>query len=252
MRRRLEGIGVVAAPTFRSRAYLQTFESLNLEPEVVLYLDAAEDQWSGAEVLELPLVSGKEPFVFRPGETARETASKNGWHTIEAGSDDINSEEVVRLIDDLDIEILIYSGMPRGLLRQPLLETGKRFLHIHGGYVPAYRAATGFYFGLLEQGGLGVSALWLDAGVDTGPIVAREWYPPIPGMDIDFVMDPAVRADLLGELMLHRLAHGDLPSMSQEGPSESFFVIHPVLKHLALRRAGIVDMAAKVQGDANV
>lgn len=239
MTQSLEGIGVIAAPTFRSRAYLQTLERLKMCPEIVVCLRGPEDVWDGAEILNLSLHQDAPPFKFRPGRPARETASANGWAVVEVDADDINSEAAIEVVAGLPADILIYSGMPKALLRKPLLESGKRFLHIHGGYVPAYRGATGFYYGLLEHGKLGVSAIWLDEGVDTGPLIAREWYHPIPGMDIDLVMDPAIRADLLGRLLQHRLTHGVFPSTPQTGGSESFFVIHPVLKHLALRRANL-------------
>jgi methionyl-tRNA formyltransferase len=236
----LKGIGVIAAPTFRSRAYLQMLAARGMQPEIVLHLPAEEDVWDGPAMLELQITPHSEVFEFHPGETARKTVEAQGWSSIDLTSVDVNSNSGVVAISGLSTKVLIYSGMPKALLREPLLKTGIRFLHIHGGYVPAYRGATGFYFGLLERGKLGVSAIWLDEGIDTGPIIARDWYRPIFGVDIDLIMDPVVRADLLVNLLSHYLAHKQFPSTEQSGASENFFVIHPVLKHLALRRAGLM------------
>lgn len=240
MIRKLDGIGIIAAPTFRSRAYLQMLERLELRPDVVVHLSAPEDTWTGDDHVELALNPQSPPFIFQPGRTARATAAANDWNTLELDGKDINAPAAVTAIASLRSSVLVYSGMPKALLRQPLLDTGKRFLHVHGGYVPAYRGATGFYYGLLEQGKLGVSAIWLDEGVDTGPIIARDWYSPINGIDIDLIMDPVIRADMLGHILQYYLDFGAFPSTPQSGPSENFFIIHPVLKHLALRRAGLV------------
>jgi methionyl-tRNA formyltransferase len=82
-----------------------------------------------------------------------------------------------------------------------------------------------------------VTALILDRNIDTGPIVAQRHYPkPLPGLDIDFVYDGAIRADLLVEVMSAYARTGRLASLERQSPGHGthYYVIHPVLKHLAI------------------
>ena len=78
----------------------------------------------------------------------------------------------------------------------------------------------------------------LDRNIDTGPIVARRRYPkPRAGIDIDRIYDPAIRADLLVQVMSDYVNNGCLVPLEQQAPEKgvNYYVIHPVLKHLAIR-----------------
>lgn len=76
-----------------------------------------------------------------------------------------------------------------------------------------------------------------DPRIDTGPIVARRTYPKPPaGADIDHQYDSAIRADLLLRVMRTRLlANGMIDAQPQPQVEDPpYYVIHPVLKHLAV------------------
>ena len=238
----LEGIGLVLAPTFRSRAYVQTLAARNLTPALVLHLPGVEEIWKGRDNLDIDLSGPGNRFRYSPGEPARETTRKMGWTEVELPHGDINNSLVVEKIRSVSVDVLVYSGKSRALLDHPILATGKSFLHVHGGYLPDYRAATGFYFGLLDTGKLGESAIWLDSGVDTGPLIARRWYDPNPEYEMDHIFEPLARADLLADVLLERCVTGRFAELEDNRQGESYFVIHPVLKHLALRRAGLIEL----------
>ena len=80
------------------------------------------------------------------------------------------------------------------------------------------------------------------SGIDTGPVLARRQYPVPQGIDIDYVLDPLVRADTLAHVLAHRVKTGEWPEAGHvyDDDGETFHKIHPVLKHLALRRSGLV------------
>ena len=80
------------------------------------------------------------------------------------------------------------------------------------------------------------SAIILDQQIDTGPVLARKHYPAPPlGTDIDCRYDTAIRADLLLEVLRGYHATGRLDvEIQQAGQGHSYYVIHPLLKHLAL------------------
>lgn len=241
----LDRIGMIVAPTMRSRAYAQMLTACGLKPALALHIPAKEAAWTGAESFHFEFKSLLPHFSFRPDIPAQETLGELGVTPLTMADSDINAPAVIRQIEALPIDVLIYSGLSKVLLKRDLLRLSKRFLHVHGGYVPAYRGATAFYFGLLERGLLGESAIWLDEGVDTGPLIARDWYRPIQGVDIDRVMDPVARAHLLARVLTEYARTGAFPSEQIREQSESYFIIHPVLKHLALAHA------AESAGDAH-
>ena len=213
-------------------------ERRDLQPDVAVHLPATESAWDGPGHVDIPSVSGDAAFRFRPAETARETVTRCGWTARDLATPDINSEENIAILTRLPVSVWVYSGLPKAIVKDRLLSGGQRFLHVHGGYVPQFRGSTAFYYSLLESGQIGESAIWIDQGIDTGPVIRRRWYPVDGDAEIDRVLEPVYRADLLADVLELWLETGEFPSESQTGPAETFFVIHPVLKRLALDRAG--------------
>ena len=235
MRTIAANVGLILAPTFRSRAYAQMLAHRGIRPALVIYLPGVEPVWSGEVECQVKLRDGDPPFRFRPGIPAQETASAECWTAITLPDTDINSDVSINIIKMLAIDILIYSGLPKTLLKAPLLATGKSFLHVHGGYVPEYRGSTAFYFSLLHRGQMGASAIWIDDKIDTGPVIRREYYVADPSVEVDQVMDPVIRADLLARVLTDYGRESQFPSTTQSERGEVFYVIHPVLKHVAIR-----------------
>ena len=158
----------------------------------------------------------------------------------------IDDEANLAIYRGLPAVVLVFSGYRTGILREAAFQIGKHFLHVHGGYVPDYRGSTTFYYSILKERMMGASAIWMDKGIDTGPVLARRRYPAPNDIDIDYIADPLVRADLLAEVLTHRASAGMWPQTeyvpAEEG--ETFHKIHPVLKHLALRRTGLIPEGA--------
>lgn len=149
---------------------------------------------------------------------------------------DINSEPVVNAVSAMPQSVLIYSGYGGVLLRKPLLATGKRFLHIHGGYLPTFKGSTTNYYSLIAQGTMGASSIFLTEDIDGGPILVRKTFPAPPDrIQIDHVYDSAARADVLVET-LRRFACSGIWELSEANNvgGETYFIIHPVLKHIAI------------------
>jgi methionyl-tRNA formyltransferase len=140
-------------------------------------------------------------------------------------------------VRELAPRLIIFSGYGGQLVKPALLELDIPLLHVHSGWLPDYRGSTTLYYSLLSERRCAASAILLDAHIDTGPVVARKHYPAPPaGTDIDRRYDPAIRADLLREVLARYHSDGRLPLESQQRSDEgsTFYVVHPVLKHLAL------------------
>jgi methionyl-tRNA formyltransferase len=237
-------IALLLANTFRSRAYAQMLAASGLAPSVVLAIPGVEPAWRGAPVVRVDGLRGVagDPVEFRPGEPAAATLAGVPW--IALPDDDINAAATrQRLLSDTS-DVIVYSGMPGVILRRELLSSGRRFLHVHGGVAPAYRGSTAFYYSLLREGAMGVTALWLAEGLDAGPIIRRRAFAPPAGHEIDRVVDPLARAVMLADLLAEFRETGTFPPpVAAEGEAETYHVIHPVLKHLALRRCGSLTAA---------
>ncbi len=231
----LQGIGLIMAPTFRSRAYVQALAHVGFAPELCLAIPADEELPVDRRPAPFPLHGADSPFQFEPDIPARAFAETHGWAVEFLPETNINDPKNIAALREHDLDVLIYSGLPKVLLKPDLLALRTRFLHVHGGYLPVYSGATGFYFGLLVEGKLGNTAFWMDQGIDTGAVLDRAWYPADLDPDIDRILDPVTRADLLVRVLRQCVTQGAFGTAENLTTSEHFYVIHPVLKHLALR-----------------
>lgn len=230
----LQGMGLVAAPTARSQAYIQMLVAHGLHPEFVLLLGnhdpgmpvtpPSPHRWRGVTLVDL-------------NESVAATCHRAGIrpHVIEASS--INDTPAQSALRRLRPDTLIYSGAGGQIVSTETLGLGARFLHMHAGDIPNYRGSTTIYYALLNSVPPAVTAIFLDAQIDTGGILARQSYPaPDRSIDIDRVYDASIRADTLVRLLYGYTATGSftppLPQKQDEGAT--YFVIHPVLKHLAI------------------
>ena len=219
----LDNVAFLCAPTMRSRAYAQAMVKHDLLPSFAVCLAGQEPEW-GSDT-QIP----EQVDWFKPGERARNTLIGAGVNVYDAKDESPN--EVTYII----APIIIYSGPPGVLLTPKTLKMGK-FLHIHGGVLPEYRGSTAFYYSLLKEGTIGASALWLDEGIDTGAVIAIKTVQPTKNLEIDRLQDPLLRAELLVSV-LREIAFEKIPEGKKlKSDAPPCYVIHPVLKHLALCR----------------
>ncbi len=148
---RLGDIGMVAGDTSRSRAYVQALARNGLLPNYVLVLESAAD-------IALP---GQLDKAHSRHESASADETDECWSEAHfdatrplkllldelaipydtVASKDINDSSVVDAIRRSTESVFIYSGFGGALLRKEVLSAGKRFLHVHGGYLPTTREA---------------------------------------------------------------------------------------------------------------
>lgn len=236
----LERVALLAAHTARSQAYLQVLAMRGLLPATVILLGDPPQQAArsatrtGVRVWQdIALPDLQEPLA--------ETCARAGTKVLRSPAADVNAQETRRLIEGAQMEILIYAGVPGQIVGAEVLRSGPAFLHLHSGWLPDYRGSTTVYYALLDGEDPGVSALLLDPSIDTGPVLARRRYPRPPAdMDVDRLYDSAIRADLLAHVIGIYHETGRLPRAEPQSPEagRTHFVIHPVLKHLALLSLG--------------
>ena len=232
--KRLDDVVMIAAHSARSQAYLQTLLANDLAPAHVLLLGEPNPPSQEPATPAQTLNGVRLPDLHLSLETS--LAGANIASTTVA-SRDINAPHIREQVQALAPKLIIFSGYGGQIVGADLIDLGIPLLHVHSGWLPEYRGSTTAYYSLLEEGRCAASALILDKQIDTGPVLARKHYPAPPlGTDIDRRYDTAIRADLLVQVLRAYQANGQLTvEMHQEVEhGTTYYVIHPVLKHLAL------------------
>lgn len=238
-------IGMIAADTSRSRAYLQALARNELLPNYVLVLDH-----SGDKPLPGQLKKSQSACVSEEAGDIDECWSEAHFDSTkpikvlldevgvpyEVSAEGINDPSVAETIRRRTEPVFIYSGFGGALLRTDILSAGKRFLHVHGGYLPNYKGSTTNYYSLLAEHTLGASAIFLVEAIDSGPVLLRRKFPPPANRQaIDHIYDSAARAKVLIQTLRDYIERGgwrvELPA---NVGGETYYIIHPVLKHIAI------------------
>jgi methionyl-tRNA formyltransferase len=226
------GVTLLASDTARARAYLHLLAADGLQPDRAILVELAAAPTAG-QPRPTPLFDNVTQLVDALARAAVPTTRF----------------EVERLEDAAVLAALAGNGpgagagtvvvaAPSGVILAPAFfrVPGARYLHVHPGRLPAYRGSTPMYYELLAEGRLTATALFLDEGIDTGTIVAAQGFaPPADLTSIDQSFDPWMRAVLMRNV-IRAMAAGEAVSGQPQEPGEgrTYFVIHPVLRHVAL------------------
>lgn len=106
----------------------------------------------------------------------------------------VNSEETVRLLQRLSIDLLIVIGCP--LLKRPVFAAPRYgAINVHYGIAPEYRGENTIFWALYHRDfhNLGVTVHQVDATVDAGPILGRAFVSVAPTDDEVALLAKATR-----------------------------------------------------------
>lgn len=232
----LNDFALLASDTARTKAYLQMMVKEDLRPAMcIVYVDdrhrveAEADSYSENRQKE-EYFALREPLIW--------TIRKAGLAYTIVEKKDINDSAVEAIINQTPQNYIIYSGYGGYILKPELFKTGKRFIHIHAGMLPAYRGSTTAYYSMIQENYIGATAIFLNEGIDEGDIITSERYPrPPKGVNIDILYEPYVRSQVLKKVLQQYRDQGELNGKRQEKESaQTYFIIHPVIKHLELMR----------------
>ena len=216
---RLSRLGFLAAGTSRTLSYLAAMEDVGIFPAGAILVAGGRHHSETKEALDALAIDRRE-----------------------FASSDINAETIVTAIDNSDWDIVLFSGPPGAIVGPSLLGTGRKFLHIHPGALPDYRGSTTIYYSLLERGSVAATALFLDDGIDTGPVLKEKTFAaPKDRRTIDVEFDAAIRGSVLQEVLADIAADRLVPKTQDRVGGRTFYIIHPVLKHVAIRAGDTTD-----------
>jgi methionyl-tRNA formyltransferase len=212
----LQDVVLLGAETARTEAYLRSMIEHELEPPRIILVHAGEPTVLGRRIVDVGRGAGIELRLV--------------------AADNMNAPSVVEALDAGAERYAVFSGMPGAIVRRPLFDTGKRFIHVHPGRLPEFRGSTTIYYSLLERGVIDATAIILDEGIDSGPVIGEASFaPPDDLREIDSGYDAQIRATLLVSVLRDYAAKGYFDERAQsESGATNYYIIHPVLKHLAI------------------
>lgn len=230
----LENVAMLASDTARTRAYLQLMGKKSIFPGIcIVYTDDLHKlTCDEAAYIEDNSVCD----YFEKNEPILYTIKKYNIPYQIVEEKDINSKLLCDVITQCSAKYMIYSGYGGYILKQHLFQMGKRYIHVHAGILPQYRGSTTAYYSILQEKMLGASAIFLTPGLDEGNIIySQKFSLPSDSIDVDYIYEPYIRAVVLLKALQKRFIDRDESVMTQTGSgAETYFIIHPVLKHLAL------------------
>lgn len=228
----IHDIAFVGADTVRTRAYLQ----LLFRKKYALhhyYILTNTPEAMEAEASAYQPEEGFSEYFSKDEPVLYTLHQANASYTL-IQTDSINSAPAIEMISKAAETNLIYSGFSGQIIKKEAFDSGKTFIHVHAGILPAYRGSTTVYYSLLQEGFCGASAIVMTPGLDNGDVIAERRYPMPPcGVDIDYIYDPYIRAEVLAEAIETYLKSGAFQGRKkQEENARTYYIAHPVLRHI--------------------
>lgn len=233
----LKNVAMLASDTARTKAYLYEMIREGIVPShVIVYSDDVGKMVSDADRYENDYGYTEKYCDLRIPVLSYLVKEKIPYILVD--NKDINSSVLQNEIKKCNQPYIIYSGYGGFILKPELFQLGKRFIHVHAGVLPAYRGSTTAYYSILQDRQLGASAIFLNEKIDEGEIIFSRVFPlPDAGVDIDYSYEPWIRSQVLvSALKLLERSGGDVHSRPQGSLEEAeiYYIIHPVLKHIAI------------------
>jgi len=241
---------ILLLPSMRSIAYLDAFRALGVVPESCILMGGAIPYFSEI-CAENDTYRYDHHFFDVKLDVERFLADHQvPIHRVDARN--VNEEAVVEAVRQCGTSTLIYTG--GGILKNEILGLGKSFIHVHPGITPEYRGSTCFYYSLLKDRRVGATAFVMNRGIDTGNVIVQQQFRvnyPVQAdqpLFMDYILDPFIRAYVLKRTLENFLETGRIEARHLDATASApYYVMHPLLRHLAIQRLNSgFDPAAEV------
>lgn len=225
------------AQSARSVAYVQAATNAKVNISNAVVYGNTQSDISSSRRLYVP--SSK---LYCPDFTLnlQQSLAMTDWPVWQCNSKLLDNDRLLTKLKSMSPDLIVYSGYGGQIVPKPLLDIAP-ILHIHSGLLPEFPGSTTIYYQILAQQNCGASALLLDETIDTGPVLAKKLYPlPNYHMDIDYLYDNMIRADLLVDVLTNIKDYSfDTLHARASVERDPYYVIHPLLKHIAILSSDI-------------
>lgn len=176
-------------------------------------------------ILDAKGLSQKDRALFEE-RTAGKLPLRDVERVVDRGSwilvPDHNAPETCTAIVQRRIPLLLNAGTPRRI--GPALLATAPVINVHPGLVPRYRGATSFEWAVYNNDPVGVTAHFMDLGLDSGPVILQRELDLARGVSyVDarvalYQLTLAVSAEAIGLVLRERLHPRDLPAQPEGTP----------------------------------
>ena len=221
-------VGIILTTDNRSKAYIQKLikNKIFLDDIILMNSHHPEKTYSNEMILK-SLESGFDISI-----PVSETLCKNNLKFHEFKFVDINHPELIDYVRRSQIEYYLFTG--GGILKNKILTSGPKFIHFHPGIVPKYRGSTCFYYSIINQNNCGVTSFVMDEKLDTGDVIFQRVFPKPNHQYIDEIFDPFIRSETMIEVLKNNMINNGTHTKQDVLEGETYFIIHPVLKHISI------------------
>jgi len=224
----MKSIGIILTPDTRSQAYIQKTIKENFVFDKILFMN---DQRPQKKIEENEIKFGKK-YGFDVSISVKDFLDEKNLEYEEFDFVGINHPKLIEFLQNSTIDYFIFTG--GGILKNDVLRCGPKFVHLHPGIVPNYKGSTCFYYSFINEDKCGVTAFLMNKGIDTGDIIFQKEFSKPDHIYIDNIFDAHIRSETLLELLKTNLIEQNNYTQQIPDEGETYFVIHPVLKHIAI------------------
>ena len=224
----MKRIGIILTPDVRSKAYLSKLMDNKIKLDQIIFMNdnREEKKFSNKEIIQAKL------YGIKIDKSVKTILDENNIRFKEFSFVDINNSQLTNFIKQSNVDFFIFTG--GGILKTEILSSGPRFIHFHPGIVPFYRGSTCFYYSIINDDKCGVTAYVMNEKLDAGKIIHQKTFPKPSHIFIDDVFDAHIRSDTMTDVLKNNLLVKENFSKQDPNVGETYFVIHPVLKHVAI------------------
>ena len=228
---------LLAGDTLRARAYAQTLQKHTEDYSIKGFFYGVNKSAALTPSIsdaEKDFYSKNNLFIPDFNESILTTFNKNNWEYFTAENKDVNSSEVLEGIARFGADLVVFAGFGGQILSHSHFETSHNYLHMHPGDLPLERGSTTIYYSILNRRKCTVTAFFMSKEIDAGRNVFKQSYNlPLANANIDLYYDNIVRANCFQHALMS--IHKMKPFIPDQYLNNcEYYVIHPVLKHLAL------------------
>jgi len=221
-------VGIILTPDNRSKAYIQKILKYDIVLDEIIFLnDSRIENKVTDQMIKQSQING-----FNISESVLMTLKNEKLEYKEFNFVDINNEKLIEYIQEQNLDFLIFTG--GGILKNDILNSRTKFIHFHPGIVPDYKGSTCFYYSMLKENDCGVTAFIMNEGLDTGDILYQKKFNKPNHCFVDEVYDPHIRSETLVDILKKNLISKNKCRKQKSDSGNTYYVIHPVLKHIAI------------------
>jgi methionyl-tRNA formyltransferase len=226
--KKMKRIGIILTPDVRSNAYLSKLVDNKIKLDQIIFMNdnVERKKFSNKEINQAKL------YGIKIDKSVKTILDENNMSFREFPFVDINNSELINFIKQSNMDFFIFTG--GGILKSEILSSGPKFIHFHPGIVPFYRGSTCFYYSIINDDNCGVTAYVMDEKLDAGKIIHQKTFPKPSHIFIDNVFDADIRSNTMIDVLKNGLLLKENFLKQDINIGETYFVIHPVLKHIAI------------------